>query len=123
MAIGRKTGGRKAGSKNRRTLQIEAAGKDALEAVSAALGTDAFDGDAHALLAAVYKDLAKPIELRVDAAKAAIRYEKPALSSVDQKGNAVPQYIAYLPTGSATAEEWLAEHGHLKGETLKETKQ
>lgn len=117
MAIGRKTGGRKIGSKNRRTLQIEAAGKDALQAVKDALGTDAFEGDAHAMLVAVYKDTSKPIELRLDAAKAAVRYEKPALSSIDQKGNSVPQYIAYLPQGSRTPQEWLAEHGHLKAET------
>jgi hypothetical protein len=51
-----------------------------------------------------------------DAAKAAIRFEKPAPSSVDQKGDVAPRYIAYLPQGSATPEEWLAEHGHLKGE-------
>ena len=35
-----------------------------------------------ALLMAVYKDQAHEIELRIDAAKAAVRYEKPALSSM-----------------------------------------
>jgi hypothetical protein len=44
-----------------------------------------FEGDAHALLMAAYKDPALPMDLRVDAAKAAVRYEKPALSSVDMR--------------------------------------
>jgi hypothetical protein len=43
---------------------------------------DAFTGDAHAFLMSVYKDPSKPESLRVDAAKAAIRFEKPSLSSV-----------------------------------------
>jgi hypothetical protein len=122
MAIGKKTGGRVKGSKNRRTRQIEAASKATVDAVTEALGEQAFDGNAHAVLVAVYKDLKNPVELRVDAAKAAIRFEMPALSSVDQKGNATPQYVAYLPAGCATPEDWLAQHGHLKGETP-ETKQ
>jgi hypothetical protein len=46
---------------------------------------DAFQGDAHALLMSIYKNTDKPIELRLDAAKAAIRYEKPALASIDQR--------------------------------------
>ena len=45
--------------------------------------SDAFTGDAHALLMQIYKDPNQPIELRLDAAKAAIRYEKPALAAVE----------------------------------------
>lgn len=44
----------------------------------------AFKGDAHAYLMAIYKDPAKPEALRIDAAKAAIRYERPTLSPVEQ---------------------------------------
>jgi hypothetical protein len=44
---------------------------------------NAFDGDAHALLVAVYKDPRNSLEVRVDAAKAAIRYERPALQAVN----------------------------------------
>ena len=51
--------------------------------IEATLGADAFQGDAHALLTAVYKDLSQPLGIRVEAAKAAIGYEKPRLSSVD----------------------------------------
>lgn len=49
---------------------------------------DAFTGDAHAYLMAVYKDPRNETALRVDAAKAAIRYEKPALSSVQAQVDA-----------------------------------
>ena len=54
---------------------------EAAQKVAAAIGADAFEGDAHALLVAVYKDPRHEWELRVDAAKAAVRYEKPALAS------------------------------------------
>lgn len=45
----------------------------------------AFEGDAHALLMVVYKDPSKEMALRIDAAKAAIRYEKPALSTIEAR--------------------------------------
>src|SRR5690348_10261439 len=88
MARGRKTGGRKPGSKNRRTKDLEAATAETVSKIEEALG-DPFDGDAHALLVALYKDKTRPVELRLEAAKAAIRFEKPALAaqSVDLNGN------------------------------------
>src|SRR2546423_831322 len=45
----------------------------------------AFEGDAHAFLTAVYKHPNIPMELRITAAKAALRVEKPALSSMNGK--------------------------------------
>jgi hypothetical protein len=123
MAQGKKTGGRKPGGLNKRTLALEAKAKEAAQKIETALGGKAFDGDSHALLMAVYKNVDYPMELRMDAAKAAIRFEKPALSSVDGKGNLVPNYIAYLPQGCATPEEWLDQFGHLKGQETEPTKQ
>jgi hypothetical protein len=41
----------------------------------------AFDGDGVAFLQVVYRDPAQPIELRLDAAKAASRFERPALAA------------------------------------------
>lgn len=55
-----------------------------LRALSASLGKvipEAFDGDAHALLTAMYKDPRMPLEVRKDAAAIAIKFEKPALAS------------------------------------------
>jgi hypothetical protein len=80
-----KTGGRQRGTKNKRTLAFEYALADTATKITGALGADAFDGDAHALLMAIYKDAAQPIELRMDAAKAAIGYEKPRLAAVEGK--------------------------------------
>jgi hypothetical protein len=57
----------------------------AAEQISAALGLEVFHGDAHALLMTVYKDLNQPIGLRIEAAKAALPYEKPRLASVENK--------------------------------------
>ena len=45
------------------------------EALTRALGMNAFEGNAHSLLIAIYKDGSMPIGLRLDAAKAAVRYE------------------------------------------------
>jgi hypothetical protein len=114
MAKGRKTGGRKPGGKNKRTLELEAKARAAADQISEALGNAAFDGDAHALLMTVYKDETQPIELRLDAAKAALRFEKPALASVDQKGLAPTNYVAYLPQPMSTPDDWLKAYEHLK---------
>lgn len=77
--------GRPPGSKNKRTHAREQATAAAAEKIAEALG-EAFDGDAHALLMSVYKDPAIDLERRIDAAKAAIRYEKPALATVETTG-------------------------------------
>lgn len=74
--------GRPKGAKNKRTEAREQAMQEVSAAVAKTL-EDAFEGDAHALLMAIYKDNLKPIELRIDAAKAAIRFEKPSLSSIE----------------------------------------
>jgi hypothetical protein len=64
---------------------LRAATATASEQIKAALGPDAFDGDAHALMMAVYKDPSQPIALRLEAAKAALPYEKPRLASIENK--------------------------------------
>lgn len=58
-----------------------------MKAVEDAL-PDAFKGDAHALLISVYKDPSHPLPLRLDAAKAAISFEKPKLAAVEHSGDA-----------------------------------
>ena len=50
--------------------------------ISATLGSEVFQGDAHALLMTVYKDLKQPIGLRMEAA---LPYEKPRLASIENK--------------------------------------
>jgi len=43
---------------------------------------------AHGLLVAVYQNVSLPIQTRLEAAKAAIAYEKPRLASVQHSGDA-----------------------------------
>src|SRR5947209_6565497 len=87
MAAGEKTGGRKKGTPNKRTAALQQAAVKTAKKVRAALGAAAFDGDAHALLMTVYRDIDTPLDLRVEAAGKAIPYEKPKLSSVTVKGD------------------------------------
>jgi hypothetical protein len=81
----KKPGGRRRGTPNKRTVERERAVAAAAEQIAAVLGEDAFQGDAHALLMAVYKDPRQPAGLRLEAARAAIGYEKPRLAAVEAK--------------------------------------
>ena len=68
--------GRPPGSKNKKTLALEEAARQAAASID-----QAFEGDAHAFLTAVYCDPAVPLEIRIMAASRALRVEKPALSA------------------------------------------
>jgi hypothetical protein len=83
--LGERRGVRQKGTKNKRTIEAERAQAEAAAKISAALGENAFPGDAHAFLVAVYKDKMQPMALRLDAAKAAIGYEEPRLSAIEGK--------------------------------------
>jgi hypothetical protein len=67
--------GRPPGRKNNKTLALEEATRKAAASIDGS-----FEGDAHAFLAAVYRDPAVPLETRIMAAGRALRVEKPALS-------------------------------------------
>lgn len=96
--MGKRTGnprGRPKGAKNKHTREREEILEQTATEIAEALGLDGFTGDAHALLMLVYKNSGIPMDLRLDAAKAAIGYEKPKLSSVDAKVDGViGQYAA-----------------------------
>ena len=79
---GERRGGRQRGTRNKLTVQRERAQAEAAARVTKGLGADAFEGDAHAFLVMLYKDASQPISVRIDAAKAALPYEKPRLASV-----------------------------------------
>jgi hypothetical protein len=78
--------GRPKGAKNKRTAKRERDAKRAAEAIEAVI-PEAFAGDAHAYLMAIYKDPTKDDAVRMDAAKAAIRYELPTFSPVEQRSS------------------------------------
>ena len=91
---GRRPGaGRPKGGKNKTTLVREAATQRAAEMLASVI-PNAFDGDAHMLLMAVYRDPSQEWALRVQAASKAIQYEKPALSSVEAKVTATIQDVS-----------------------------
>jgi hypothetical protein len=103
--MGTRTGqprGRPRGSKNKRTREREAALAKAAEALSAAI-EGAFEGDAHAFLMAIYKDPSKDVQLRLDAAKAAIRYEKPALAQTELGGKDAGAIVIHFDAVDAKA--------------------
>jgi hypothetical protein len=84
---GERRGGRQKGAKNKRTRDLEERVREVSASIEAAL-PGAFKGDAHALLISVYKDPNHPLPLRLDAAKAAISFEKPKLAAVEHSGDA-----------------------------------
>jgi hypothetical protein len=81
MATGFKTGGRKKGTRNKRTVERQETIARVEETIP-----DAFQGDAHALLVAIYKDPAVDARSRLDAAKAALPYEKARLATIAHTG-------------------------------------
>jgi hypothetical protein len=95
---GQRYGGRQKGTPNKRTRRRAEAMQEAAKKIAAAI-PDAFEGDSHALLGSIYKDPSQPIQLRLDAAKAAIAYERPRLAATELSGG----------LGIKTHEEWLAE--------------
>ena len=89
-----KSGGRTKGARNKRTLAVLDAQAEAERQLNA-LFPDGFTGDALTLLQAVYKNTGLAMSLRLEAAKQAIRFETPALSSVDSKlSGEVGTYVA-----------------------------
>lgn len=85
MALGKKTGGRQKGSLNKRTVALGEATAAIAEKIGGTI-EDAFEGDAHAYMMTVYKDPANETVLRLYAAKAAIRFEKPSLAAIEHTG-------------------------------------
>jgi hypothetical protein len=79
---GERRGGRQRGVPNKRTVALARAQATASEKVTQALGPAAFDGDAHALLVSIYRDTRVTLELRLQAAKAALPHEKPRLQTI-----------------------------------------
>ncbi len=92
--------GRPPGRKNNKTLALEEATRQAAASIDGA-----FEGDAHAFLAAVYRDPAVPLEIRIMAASKALRVEKPALSA----SHSVSEVNVNLATRLEAARKRVAE--------------
>ena len=99
--MGMRTGrprGRPAGAKNKRTEEREAAVRAAAAFLEGTID-GAFEGDAHTFLIAVYKDPEMPLNVRVDAAKAAIGYEKPRLNASEHNLKSSDETICRMVKG------------------------
>ncbi|MCW6510967.1 hypothetical protein [Lichenifustis flavocetrariae] len=104
--------GRPRGAKNRRTAETEAAALTAAGKIALAV-PGAFEGDAHAFLMLIYKDPSQPLEFRLEAAGKAIRYEKPALASVDVTSQ--NEHHVYAVSDKPLSNEmWVAKHAEPK---------
>jgi len=69
-----------------------------------------FHGDAHALFVLVYQDTTQPMDVRLEAAGKAIRFEKPALAAVEMNATIKRSLADY------TTDELLAlASKHLQG--------
>lgn len=87
--MGKRTGkprGRPRGAPNQHTRERENRIAQAAAAIESAI-PEAFKGDAHAFLIAVYKNPDNPLPVRIDAAKAAIGFEKPKLAALQHSGD------------------------------------
>src|SRR6266566_4062401 len=102
MATGKKTGGRVAGTPNKRKRQAVVA--EAIARVGETI-PDAFAGDTHALLIATYKNPNLDLHVRLEAAKAALPYEKPRLQAVTlaNEGGEPPKMRSELEIGRRLA--------------------
>jgi hypothetical protein len=88
MAAGRKTGGRRKGSPNKRTLARRLAEAEAMCALP-----EHFQGNSLALLQAVYRNTKLDLRLRMDAASKALPYEQPKPEFSAPAGDVVPLHV------------------------------
>ncbi len=87
MRGGKREGaGRKKGSAGQKTIARAERVKEVAQAIEQTV-PGAFIGDSHDFLMTIYKDPLQPMPLRIDAAKAAIGYEKPKLAAVEHSGD------------------------------------
>jgi hypothetical protein len=105
-----KTGGRKAGTPNKKTAALKQAVVEAVGALP-----DAFEGDSYAFLATVYKNQALPLGVRLDAAKTAIAYERARLAHVAMTTRSLDQLSdeEFFRAWDSVA-TFLAQHGRPK---------
>ena len=100
MAVGRKTGGRKPGSKNAKTLERERLQAEAAAELSK---TGIGDSGAAAILRAVMNDERVALHNRLDAAKALVREERG--DDADQL-----DYVVNMPAPVSSLSEWFHLH-------------
>jgi hypothetical protein len=123
---GSKSGGRRAGTPNRKTEERQERAKRAAEEMIRMRGdVGIFSGSSHEFLMSLYQDLAMPVELRADAAKAALRYEAPntetaaylVITDKDLEqiefpptADGRPRYLVRMPAPVKDLDEWRSKY-------------
>jgi hypothetical protein len=113
MRGGRREGaGRKPGARNKRTVEVLTAADNVLATI-----VEPFQGDGVALLQLVYKDPRQPLNIRMNAAAMAAKYERPtavimkevprdlAPEAVDARIRELMKRVLPGPTIEATLDE------------------
>jgi hypothetical protein len=100
---GKKTGGRQKGTRNKRTQDVI----DRLEA----LGCDPIEG-----MAQIAMDETNSAELRGRMYAELAQYVAPKLKAIEHSGGLeTPRYVARVPLGRLSVEEWEQMHRPLNG--------
>lgn len=89
MAAGYKTGGRGKGVPNKATVLLHQQQDAARRRIAEVLGTEVFPGDALDFMRMVYKDMAMPMSMRLDAAAKALPYERRKLPTEVELSNEI----------------------------------
>lgn len=103
---GPKTGGRVAGVPNKKTSLIEQAVMEAAGRMNEPLADDAFKGDGVDFLQRLYRDSKFPMEVRMEAATRAAKFERPIKTENTVLDNR--RFVVALPEGGHSMESWRA---------------
>ena len=108
---GSKSGGRRKGVPNRRTVLDREEAQAAAKKIAAAAGIKLEDIDAHTLLKLFYQCEDFTPRFRKECAAEALKYEKPALSAMESKSTEQIQYVVEMPPAILDLDEWKRLHG------------
>jgi hypothetical protein len=107
---GTKSGGRKKGTPNKRTVLDREEAKEAAKKIAAAAGIKLEDVDAHTLLQLFYRCEDFTPRFRKECAAEALKYEKPALSSTDSRSTELVHNVVMMPAPVKDLAEWRSLH-------------
>jgi hypothetical protein len=103
--------GRKKGTPNKRTVLDREEAKEAAKKIAAAAGIKLANIDAHTLLQLFYRCEDFSPRFRKECAAEALKYEKPALSSMDSKVQGTQTYVVEMPPPVADMATWWKRYG------------
>ena len=103
--------GRKKGTPNKRTVLDREEAKEAAKKIAVAAGIELKDIDAHTLLQLFYRCEDFTPRFRKECAAEALKYEKPALSSMDSRSTDHVQYVVEMPPPVADMATWWKFYG------------